>query len=306
MQISKLSYKFNQNFPNFKGKNENSANVSIKNAQKLPYVTPTFQINSLSHALASYDNKKLLEEIIENDLQSDNGVILSVKNSFLNTFPLKFAASKKPTLIAICGESASGKTTLNNVISKYANENNADITFLNTDNYFRDISENIKKAGSFDEFLKTGYDLDSPENFYVEELRQNLIDLKNGEIVLGRKYQPDGTGISKKDALKYSPNQIIIVEGTISALDEIRDLFDATIYVQTDDDKRKERYVKRAIEQRNQDETGALEQWHYICKAGEKYVQPLKDKCDIVLNGDFSEEYIEEIIEKLSHLKKED
>ena len=155
-------------------------------------------------------------------------------------------------------------------------------------------------AGAFDEFLKTGYDLDSPESFYVDELRENLIALKKGETVLGRKYQPDGTGISKKDALEYSPNKIVIVEGTISALDELRDLFDATIYVQTDDETRKERYIQRALKERNQDEKGALEQWNYIYKAGEKYVQPLKDKCDIIVNGEFDEEYVEEIAEKLT------
>ncbi len=305
MQISKISYNFNFKPLNFKGKKVNSSNITTKDLQNLPYITPTFRINSLSHALTSFENKKLLYEIIDNDLKKDDGIILNVKSSFLNTFPLKFAASKKPTLIAICGESASGKTTLNNVIKQYAQANDAEITFLNTDNYFKDISEGIKKAGSFDEFLKTGYDLDSPESFYVDELRENLIALKKGETVLGRKYQPDGTGISKKDALEYSPNKIVIVEGTISALDELRDLFDATIYVQTDDETRKERYIQRALKERNQDEIGALEQWNYIYKAGEKYVQPLKDKCDIVINGEFDEEYIKEIVEKLSHLQKE-
>lgn len=252
-------------------------------------------------AYSSFENKRILNNLIHNDLNSDEGIILNIKNNFVNDFAIKCATNTNPIMIAVTGESASGKSTLTEVIQKYAKKNNSPITFLTTDSYFRDISDKIKEQGSFGNLMKSGFDLDNPNNFYLDELKSNLEDLKAGKETYGRNYLLNGTGVSIKNAKHYEPNKIIFVEGTTAMLNGIGELFDAKIYIEADEEIRKNRLIERARE-RGEDLDEALFHWNYVKEAGRKFVQPLKEKCDIVLSGEFDENYIEYLTHSLSFM----
>ena len=79
--------------------------------------------------------------------------------------------------------------------------------------------------------------------------------------------------------------------------DAIKDVFDIKIYVETDKEIRRSRFVSRAIEERNQDEENALKHWDYISQAGEKYVKPFRKEADLVLNGNSDLSYFAQILE---------
>ena len=81
--------------------------------------------------------------------------------------------------------------------------------------------------------------------------------------------------------------------------EDIQDIFDVKIYVETDLNVRKERFMSRAVNARNQDLENAQKHWDYILDAGQKYVVPSRDNMDIILNGDCDLAYFAQILEYL-------
>ena len=77
----------------------------------------------------------------------------------------------------------------------------------------------------------------------------------------------------------------------------IQDLFDVKIYIETDIEVRRRRFLTRACDERNQDMENALKHWEYILSAGQKYIIPSRKDMDIILNGDSSLEYFSQILE---------
>lgn len=79
--------------------------------------------------------------------------------------------------------------------------------------------------------------------------------------------------------------------------EDVQDVFDIKIYIETTDDIRRKRFMKRAIEERNQNELNAQKQWDYIVEAGIKYVQPGRNNADFVLDGNVNLKYFDKILE---------
>lgn len=308
MKVSNLTPQINpKNHISFK-KNEEKAFVEATKPETFEAVEPTekkFYINnsirSIGEAYNYLENRRILSNLLEQDLESENGIVIEIKNGFIKNFSKKVGTSKKPIMIAITGESASGKSTFTEIIQNYAQKNNSPITFFKTDRYFRDISEKIKEQGSFGNLMKSGFDLDNPNNFYLDEMKRDLEKLKEGKETDGRNYLLNGTGVSMKNAIHYEPNKIIFVEGTTAMLDGIGELFDAKIYIEADEEVRKNRLIERARE-RGEDLDEALFHWNYVKEAGRKFVQPLKEKCDIVLTGEFDKDYVEYLTHALSFM----
>ena len=153
-------------------------------------------------------------------------------------------------LIALSGQSASGKSTICKIISKCVDVLNLPVSILTADNYFNDISDLIKKYGNFDLLRDAGYDVDSPDNFYLDLLREDILKLQSGKDIMSPEYLVNGTGCSRPNSIPVKSKKIIIVEGMCSIYDKVQDIFDIKIYVDLDDEERKKRFLNRAI-QRN-------------------------------------------------------
>ena len=171
------------------------------------------------------------------------------------------------------------------------------VTILTTDNYFNDISELIKVYGSFDNLRDNGYDLDAPENFQLETLKDDLDSISHGENIHTPVYLLNGTGISIPKSRLIESNKVIVVEGMASMYKDIKDIFDIKVYVESNVDVRKERFLKRAYTERNQDLENAKKHWEYVLVAGEKYVKPARAEADIILNGEADVAYFTQILE---------
>ena len=250
--------------------------------------------------LAFYLHTKF-KQIINHDQKSPKQILISYKNDFLDNFTSRLI--EKPNdkiLISLSGESACGKSTICSTISKCVEEYNLPITILSADNYFNDISKLIKKYGNFDALRDAGYDIDAPENFYLDQLREDVLNLQKGNDILAPKYLVNGTGVSQPKAIPVKSNKIVIIEGMSSIYDKVSDIFDIKVYIELDENIRKERFLKRAV-QRNQDEPNAIKHWNYIQGAGKKYVSSHKNECDIIINGECDLEYFSEMI-KYIHL----
>ena len=260
---------------------------------------PNFDTRIGREFLAFYLKTKF-RQIINYDKKAQKRLLLNVKSDFLENFLDRLINQpKRKILISITGESASGKSTICSNIKQCVEKNNLPISIVNTDNYFNDISDLIKQYGTFDALRDAGYDVDSPHNFQLELLRDDIEKLASGHDVKIPQYLVNGTGISIPNAIDIKSEKIIIVEGMAATYKEVHDMFDIKIYIDLDNKTRKKRFLDRA-KVRNQDHDNALKHWDYVCKAGRKYVMPAKDNCDIIANGECDLEYFTQILEYIN------
>lgn len=235
-------------------------------------------------------------QLLEHDQKSASPIIKSVKAGFYQRFSERLINNpNKRILIGISGASASGKSTICNTIHEVSSKLNLPISIISTDNYFKDISDLIKKYGNFDNLRDNGYDIDSPEGFQLDILKKDLEDISMGNDIFSPKYLPNGTGISIPNSILVKSNKFIIVEGTAALY--VKNLFDINIFIETTEEKRKERFLSRAISERNQNLENALKHWKYILEAGRKYIQPSVSSTDLTLDGDANLEYFTQILE---------
>ena len=144
------------------------------------------------------------------------------------------------------------------------------------------------------------YNPDAPESFQLNLMREDLISLSEKENVYIPEYKIDGTGRSVPNSILIESAPIIMSEGIAVFYPEIRDLFNIRVYVETDEILRFERYIKRAIESRNQTREDAIKQYETINKSAAVYLRPQRQYADIIINGHAEISDIEQIAEDLS------
>lgn len=258
---------------------------------------PDFTQKTGREFLAFYLQSKF-KQILAYDAKATQPIFVDVKYDFIQRFSRRLISNpSKKIMIGITGESASGKSTICKTISNVIQHYNMPVTILSTDNYFNDISELIKVYGSFDALRDNGYDVDSPESFQLDVLHEDLIKISEGENIYSPEYLLNGTGVSVPKSKFVPSNKIIVVEGMASMYKDIKDIFDLKVYIETDIEIRKERFMKRAYTERNQDLGNAEKHWEYILGAGERYVKPVREESDLVLNGDTNLQYFGKMLE---------
>ncbi len=276
--------------------------LSLKEQEKERIFKPDFSSKSGRELLAFYLQTKF-KQIFLYDKKQENPIINAISPDFISRFTKRIINNPtKRLLIGVTGESASGKSTICSEIQNVIGQFDMPVTVLSTDNYFNDISELINKYGSFDSVRDSGYDVDAPTSFQLDTLRQDLEDLSVGLDIKAPMYLPNGTGVSVPDAIDVKSQKIIVVEGIATMYDEVKDIFDIKIYVETDKDLRLSRFMSRAVEERNQDRENALKHWNYISQAGEKYVKPFRKEADLVLNGNSDLGYFAQILEHIYNI----
>ena len=258
---------------------------------------PDFSLKTGRELLAFYLQSKF-KQVIAYDNKVETPVFIDIKYDFIQNFSRRLITNpEKKIMIGITGESASGKSTMCKTIANVIEGFDMPVTILTTDNYFNDISDLIEEYGSFDALRDNGYDLDAPENFQLDVLKEDLEAISHGENIHTPVYLLNGTGISIPKSRLIESNKVIVVEGMASMYKDIKDVFDIKVYVESDLDVRKERFLKRAYTERNQDLENAKKHWEYILVAGEKYVKPARNEADIILNGEVDIAYFTQILE---------
>ena len=271
----------------------------LENQTKEKIQKPNCQTRSGRSLLAFYLQTKF-KQIINHDKKSDKQLILNYKKDFLDNFTERLINHpENKILIALSGESASGKSTICKKISECIEKLNLPVTILAADNYFKDISHLIEQYGNFDLLRDAGYDIDSPQNFDLSLLKEDIKKLQKGFDIMSPEYLVNGTGKSRPKSILVKSKKIIIVEGMCSIYDDVSDIFDIKVYIELDNAERKNRFLKRA-KLRNQDEANALTHWNYVKKAGQKYLIPNTKKCDIIINGECDLNYFSHMVEYIN------
>ena len=146
-------------------------------------IKPDFSTKTGREFLAFYLQTKF-KQILQYDKKTEKPIFKEINPNFISKFSRRLIENpQKKFLIGVTGESASGKTTICKQIKKTSSELQFPLEFLSIDNYFNDISDLIKKYGSFDALRDNGYDVDSPESFQLELLKEDLTKLSNGESI---------------------------------------------------------------------------------------------------------------------------
>ena len=253
--------------------------------------------------------ERRLNKIFFDEVNSSDSIFKKVSNNAIRKMALFLSGHiKRACSIGIAGETASGKSTIAydiiETIQSFADEyciNNV-ITRLNTDDYYYDRSEMVKKAGSFAEFAKH-YDLDVPEALELELMKKHIKQLLFGDTVYLPKYDMSGTAIRRDNVTKAEPSKIIISEGLFTLTEKVVDAFDFKIYVDVSREVQKERFYKRAQERDLGD--SADEVYNNAYSKAKIYIHPTASKADIVLSGEADRAAYKRFINKILSLVEE-
>lgn len=179
-------------------------------------------------------------------------------------------------IIGIAGGTGSGKTTVaRSVIDRIGPDK---VTFISQDNYYKNFPEL-----SFEE--REGLNYDHPLAFDNELLIRDLKLLREGRIALAPVYDFSRHARSETETLKLLPNRIVVLEGLLVLADEnLRELLDIKVFVDTDPDVRILRRVLRDIEERGRSIQSIHDQYLNTVKPmHEAFIEPSKKYADLII-----------------------
>ena len=182
---------------------------------------------------------------------------------------------KKPIVIGVTGGSGSGKTSVSRaILDKFTD---VSILLLEQDFYYKDQSDL-----PFEERLKTNYD--HPFAFDTDLFIKDLKKLIQYESIEQPVY--DYSKHTRSDQVIHrEPKEVIIVEGILILEDQrLRDLMDIKVYVDTDDDIRIIRRIKRDMESRGRTLDSVIHQYLTVVKPmHQQFIEPTKKFADIII-----------------------
>jgi uridine kinase len=176
-------------------------------------------------------------------------------------------------LIGIAGGSGSGKTTL----AKKIHEQFPESVLITQDSYYRDLSHL-----TFEERGQVNFD--HPNSLELSLLSEHLRSLKNGNSINVPIYD-FCTHTRTSEVEEVRPANIIIVEGILLfALEEIRNLFDIKLFVDTDSDVRVLRRIYRDMNDRGRELSEIHAQYLSTVKPmHDALVEPSKRFADVII-----------------------
>jgi uridine kinase len=201
----------------------------------------------------------------------------------------------KPLIIGIAGGSGSGKTTVTQKI--IGNLDQDKIIVIQHDSYYRDIS-------FYDGADPATINFDHPDALETSLLIEHIRQFKRGKTVEQPIYNFT-THSRMKECRIIPPRDFLIIEGIlIYAEKELRDLMDIKIYVDTDDDERLIRRLKRDIVERGRSLDSVIQQYIATVKPMHlEFVEPSKRWADIIIpKGGENNVAIDMVVSKIRSL----
>ena len=194
----------------------------------------------------------------------------------------------KTVLIVVAGGTASGKTTVVDKISQRLKSK--DVQVIRFDDYYKDLS-NL----SIEERAKVNFD--HPDSLDNDLLYEQLRDLLDGKRIEKPLYDFK-THTRKKETEQIHPSKVIIVEGILALYDpRIRDLANIKIFVESDDDIRFIRRLRRDMTERGRSLDSVINQYLGTVKPMYyEFIKPTKRYADIIIPNDNNHEVAVDIV----------
>lgn len=190
---------------------------------------------------------------------------------------------KKNFLIAMSGGSGSGKSTLAVALLERLGPGKA--VMFGEDAYYHPMSYyGEPKNDAEREALVAGINYDDPKSKEVEHLVSDLKALKSGEGVDQPIYDYDRHDRSKKTR-RIESAPVLILEGIHAlSMPKIRNLIDLSVYVDTPDDLRLARRIRRDVLERGRTVQNVLEHYMATVRAAHyRFTYPAMFEADLVI-----------------------
>ncbi len=205
--------------------------------------------------------------------------------------------SKKPFVIGIAGGSGSGKTFFLKCFLNHFKED--EVCLVSQDDYYFRVAQNMTAEEN------KLYNFDEPCTIDNDLFTSDISKLINGETVLQKEYTFNNPNAEPR-LLEIKPAPIIIVEGLfILHFEEISQLIDLKIFIDTEEEIALQRRLKRDLIERGYPEDAVLYKWNnHVVPAYKTYLLPYREECDQVItnNTHIAEDIImitDEISERL-------
>ena len=209
------------------------------------------------------------------------------------------STKNSPIIIGVTGGSGSGKTTVSQKILEELHGHS--ISIIQQDSYYKDQPEKTMEE-------RRAVNYDHPLAFDADLLYEHLKMLKNNQKIEVPIYDYK-ISTRSSEVIEQDPTDVIILEGILILADErIRDMLDIKVYVDTDDDIRIIRRIRRDMEQRartldsiiNQYLTGVKPMYH-------QFIEPTKRYADVIVpEGGKNSVAIDLLVTKVRDILSED
>ncbi|MBA0724578.1 hypothetical protein Golax_021257, partial [Gossypium laxum] len=183
-------------------------------------------------------------------------------------------APRQPFVIGVSGGTASGKTTVCDMIIQQLHDHR--VVLVNQDSFYRGLTtEELKRVHE--------YNFDHPDAFDTEQLLDCIEKLKDGQSVQVPIYDFKRHQRSSDSFRQVNASDVIILEGILVFHDQcVRNLMNMKIFVDTDADVRLARRIRRDMVERGRDVSSVLEQYaKFVKPAFDGFVLPSKKYADI-------------------------
>lgn len=190
---------------------------------------------------------------------------------------------KKNFLIAMSGGSGSGKSTLAVALLERLGPGKA--VMFGEDAYYHPMRHYGEPATEAErETLVAGINYDDPKSKEVDHLVSDLRTLKAGEGVDQPIYDYDRHDRSEKTR-RIEPAPVLILEGIHAlSMPKIRNLIDLSVYVDTPDDLRLARRIRRDVIERGRTVDSVLQQYMSTVRAAHyRFTYPAMFEADLVI-----------------------
>ena len=178
-------------------------------------------------------------------------------------------------IIGICGGTGSGKTTIARAIVESVSAQN--VVLVEQDSYYRNLSDM-----PLDERHQANFD--HPDSLDSDMLVNHILRLKQGLSIEMPLY--DFTTHTRSEKIEIiEPRPVVIVEGIlIFAEPRVLYLLDVRVFVDTPDDIRLMRRLRRDITERGRTFERTLEQYKRTIRPMHyEFVEPSKRHADIII-----------------------
>lgn len=178
-------------------------------------------------------------------------------------------------IIGICGGTGSGKTTVANRILESVNED--DVVFIQQDSYYRDLAQmplDYRRQVNFDH----------PDALDNDLLVEHVRALKAGRTVELPLYDFKNHA-RRAETLRMRPRPIIIIEGILVFTDQrLLDEMDIKVFVDTPDDIRFIRRLRRDVAERGRTVESVIDQYLSTVRPMHmQFVEPSKRNADVII-----------------------
>lgn len=178
-------------------------------------------------------------------------------------------------IIGICGGTGSGKTTVAQRILENVSSDN--VAYLQHDSYYRNV-------GDMPLELRHQINFDHPDALDNDLFVNHVRALRAGEPIAMPVYD-FATHSRKAETVRIDPKPIMILEGILIFVDAtLRELMDLKIFVDTADDIRFIRRLRRDVSERGRSVELVIKQYlETVRPMHERFVEPSKRYADVII-----------------------